>query len=496
MACAGDGFRRNCNAGRVKKYRWWLAAWLVVWGAAAGFGQNKPTLATLPARATPATDSQSTSETIELVVPKGTPLRVSLIKKVPIRKVGEPVTARVLEPVYAFDRVVVPAGSRMSGQVVRISPVSKMVRTAAILNGNFTPLKTAKVQFNTLILKDGTRMPLDTRVLPGIQNVIRLVTATNGKKPSLMQQAKRAIDQQWRSAIDQVKAPGKLHRLKQLALSELPYHHQYLQAGTVYDAQLTQPLDFGKVAIPASEAANMGGTPPENSVVEARLLTRLSSATAAKGAPVDAMVTKPLFSPKDKKEILLPEGAQLDCDVVQVRPARRLHRNGQLRFVIRKMELPSGAWDQVDASVEGLEVGRGANLKLDSEGGASVTQSKRRFLTTALSLAVAATTVVGDSDHHMGDLNGSARGDSSTNGLAGGSGLRLVGLALGVGVHSRAFASALGFYGAARSVYFHFLARGQNVVLAQDTPMEIAFGPPLAPPLDPHPPHAANSSGK
>lgn len=369
----------------------------------------------------------------------------------------------------------------MTGKVTQILPASKWVRTQAILNGNFTPLKTAKIEFDTLTLKDGARMTLDTRVLPGIQSVIRLVTAANGKKPTLVQQAKRAIDQQWHDAIKQVKAPGKLHRLKQMALSELPYHHQYLQAGTVFDAELTEPLDFGKVTVSPAETADVGQVPPENSIVEARLLTSLSSATAAKGAPVEAMVTKPLFSPKDKKELLLPEGTRLDGDVVQAHPARRLHRNGELRFVIRQMELPSGTSDRVDASVEGLEVDRGADIKLDSEGGASVTQSKKRFLTTALSLAVAATTVVGDSDQHMGDVNGRVGGDASSNGLAGGSGFRLVGLAMGLGVHSRVLASVLGFYGAARSVYFHFLARGRNVVLIKDTPMEIAFGPPLGP---------------
>lgn len=460
-----------------------LATCALLFGATAAFGQAKSTASVLVTRPAPAQTAVAPriSKTVDLSVPKGTPLRVSLTRKVPIGKVGEPVTARVLEPVYSFDRVVVPAGSHVSGKVIRIRPVPKVVRTEAILNGNFTPLKMATVEFDTLILKNGRRMPLDTLVTPGVPNVIRLVTEQSGKKPSLVNQAKRAIDQRWRHAIKEVKEPGKLHRLKELALSELPYHHQYLKKGTVFDAVLTEPLDFGKTTIPPRETAEMGDAPPPNSVVEARLLTQLSSATAVRGAPVLAVVTKPLFSAADRKDLLLPEGTQLEGNVVQVHPARDLHRNGQLRFVIRKMELPSGTWDQVDASVEGLEVGRGKHLKLDSEGGASVTQSKSRYWTTALSLAVAATTVAGDSDHHMGSLNGIGGSDAGANGLAGASGFRLVGLALGVGVHSGALASALGFYGAARAVYIHFLAHGHDVVLAKDTPMEIAFGPPLGP---------------
>lgn len=489
MARAASLIHRMANRAAASRLLGCLGACAVLLGASALFGQSQssaPALLTRPApRATlvpsPA-PPQARPTTIDLVAPEGTPLRVSLSKKVRIRNVGAPVTARVLEPVYLFDRIVVPKGSVLTGKVIEIHPVPKLVRTEAILNGNFTPLKTAKIEFDTLILKNGVRMTLDTRVQPGTQDVIRLVTQQSGKHPSLVEQAKQAIDQRWKSAIDEVKAPGKLHRLKQMAISELPYQRQYLHAGSVFDAVLAQPLDFGRATISPKESADEGQIPPDGTVVEARLLTALSSATTVKGAPVEAVVTKPLFSAKDKGVLLLPQGTQLEGDVVQARPARSWDRNGRLRFVIRKMELPSGTWDRVDASVEGLEVGRTADLKLDSEGGASVTKSKKRYLTTALSLAIAATTVVGDGDEHMGDVKqGIGGGSAGSNGLAGGSGFRLVGLVLGAGVHSRAFASVLGFYGAARSVYFHFIARGREVELAKNTPMEIAFGPPIGP---------------
>jgi hypothetical protein len=412
---------------------------------------------------------------IELVVPKGTPLRVSLVKKVPIRKVGDPVVARVLEPVYSFDRVAVPAGSRVTGKVTKIVPATKLRRTEAILNGDFTPLKTLKIEFDTLILKNGTRMPLETSVSPAITEVVRLVSRP-GKHPSLVAQAKEAIDQEWRAGIHQLKAPGKLHRLKELAASELPYHHQALAAGTVYDAELEKSLDCGAAALAPGELAHVGQIPPANSIVEARLLTPLSSATAHKGTPVEAVITKPVFSPK-KKELLLPVGTKLEGEVVRARAARRLHRNGKLRFVIRKMELPSGLSDRIDASIEGLEVGKSQNLALDSEGGASVKESKKRFLTTALSVAVATASLDLDSGKHVA----SQSGDASTRGIAGGSGFRLIGLALGLGVQSRTLGSVLGFLGAGRSVYYHFIGRGKNVVLPKDTPMEIAFGSHVSP---------------
>lgn len=411
------------------------------------------------------------TESVPLVIPAGTPIRVALVKKVPIRKVGDPVVARVLEPVYSFDRIVVPAGSTVTGKVVRIVPATKLRRTEAILDGNFTPLKTAQVEFDTLTLEDGAAKPIETSVSPAITEVVRLV-ARPDKHPGLVSQAKEAIDQEWKAGIQQIKAPGKLHRLKELAIGQLPYHHQYLAKGAVYDAALQQPLDCGMATIPTGELAHVGDLPDEDSIAEARLLTALNSATAHKGTPVEAVITRPVFD--SRKQLVLPVGTRLEGVVVQAQAARRLHRNGKLRFVIQKMELPSGVADQIDASIEGLEVGKNENLALDSEGGASVKESKKRFLDTALSLAVAASSLDLDAGKAAGV--GNQQGDVGPRAVAGGSGFKLIGLALGASIQSRVLGASLGFFGAARSVYYHFLSHGKNVVLAKDTPMEIAFG--------------------
>ncbi|MDE3136605.1 MAG: hypothetical protein KGL59_08520 [Acidobacteriota bacterium] len=434
---------------------------------------SQPVLARLPANPpahSAAAKSSAPAGKIDLMVPSGTPLRVSLLKKVKISKVDDPVVAEVTEPVYSFDRVVIPAGSKVTGKVAQIIPATKFRRTEAILNGDFTPLKTAKVEFDTLILSDGARMPIETTVSPGIQDVIRLVTKQDApKKPGLVHEAERAVDAQWHGAIHEVKTVASLHWLKKTALSELPYHRQYLGAGTVYEAELVHPLDFGKETIAPGALADYGDPPPPNSVVHARLLTALSSATAHKGTKVEAVMTKPLFS--EDKHLLLPEGTQLLGEVVQVHPARGMHRNGLLRIAIRKMELPSGATAAVDASIQGLAVSRKSNIALDSEGGASVPERKQRYLDTALSLAIATSTFDSDAGR-VGHQNG----DLSNRGVAGGSGFRLVGLILGVAVQSRTVGQVLGIYGAGWSVYDHFIAHGRDVILAKDTPMTIGFG--------------------
>src|SRR5690349_3632986 len=69
------------------------------------------------------TAAGSTGE-IPLVVPAGIPLPVVLEKEVRIQKAGQPIHGKIAEPVYAFDRLVVPAGSEVTGSVTRISGVS------------------------------------------------------------------------------------------------------------------------------------------------------------------------------------------------------------------------------------------------------------------------------------------------------------------------------------------------------------------------------------
>ena len=94
----------------------------------------------------------------KLDVPSGAPLRIYLTKRVS-KKVGTPVEGKILEPVFAFDREVIPAGSSLTGSVSRTQPVTKWQRVRAILNGDFTPLRSAFLSFDTLTLPNGSRRP-------------------------------------------------------------------------------------------------------------------------------------------------------------------------------------------------------------------------------------------------------------------------------------------------------------------------------------------------
>ncbi|HEY2171999.1 MAG TPA: hypothetical protein VGJ30_20415, partial [Candidatus Angelobacter sp.] len=124
---------------------------------------------------------------------------------------------------------------------------------------------------------------------------------------------------------------------------------------------------------------------------------------------------------------------------------------------------------KVVASLESVQAVRDGHVKLDPEGGAEASTPKTRYLSTGLSLALAATAM---RQHEDADDAG-----RSQPGVGGGAaGFKLVGIALSLMVRSQAFGMAMGAFGASRSVYVHFIARGQDVVFPQNTLMEIGIG--------------------
>lgn len=408
---------------------------------------------------------------ISLEVPAGAPLPVVLDKEVRIQKEGQPIHGKIAEPVYAFDKLVVPAGSDVTGSVTRIAGVSALKRTYAALDANFSPSRDVEITFDQLVLPDGRRVQLHTQVSPASQGVLQFATAAESKNQNQerkenaalklasekVHEKKQEINREWETAKTQVTAPGKVHRLKRLAIAELPYHPQYFDAGTRFNAELLDPLNFGTEELTPEKVRMVGTTPAAGSIIHALLKTPLSSATVQKGGAVEALMTEPLFT---KSQLVLPEGTLLKGSVLQVQPARRLHRNGQLRIVFHEVAPPKSAEQNVEASLEGVEVKDDENLNLDSEGGAQATTPKTRFLTAGISITIAAFS----SDDFLNRT------------LDGASGFRVIGVAVGALSRSRVFAIGFGVYGAGMSVYDHFLSRGHDVVYPKDTAMAIGFG--------------------
>jgi hypothetical protein len=86
-----------------------------------------------------------------------------------------------------------------------------------------------------------------------------------------------------------------MHRLKRYGEAQLPVHAQYIPVGTVYFAELNARLDFGTEMMTPEMASSIGGPLPPGSVVHARLVTPLTSATSQRGEAVEAVLSEPLL---------------------------------------------------------------------------------------------------------------------------------------------------------------------------------------------------------
>jgi len=451
--------------------------------------------------------AQSDQPSIDLVVAAGRPLRVALDERIRLDRVGQPVTGTVTEPVYAYDRIVIAGGTKVRGHVAHIDSGSKFVRARAYLNGNLSPTKHAVLMFDTLLLDDGREVAIDTVVKGGIPNVSRRVAGGSSStshqtssdqpadqaSPTLASRARSEIRQRTADAVSEakqkvrdafasiksVREPGQLQRLKDAAVQQLPYHPQYLAKGTVYDAELSSPISFGR-AVPAV-AAPAGTAPAPDSILTARLATTLDSSKTPRGTPFEAVVTETVFSAD--QQVILPEGTKLTGEVTFAAPARRFHRNGRLRFLFERVQVPNQPPAPLLGALHAIDAGADDRVAVDDEGGATVENSKARFIAPALSLLSLHASLEGDG-HHFADPDGdgsikTAGSGAGSRGLGGFLGMGLLGAA--VGQITRPVGIGLGVYGAAHTIYTNVLGKGREVIFAEDTPIQVRLAPgPLA----------------
>src|SRR5437870_7675748 len=101
---------------------------------------------------------------VPLTVNKGFPLQVALTKKLRIERGGS-VYATVVEPVYAFDREVIPSGTELEGKIIAFRKAGTWKRISTMLAADFTPPRKPQIVFHTLILPSGARIPIEASVI-------------------------------------------------------------------------------------------------------------------------------------------------------------------------------------------------------------------------------------------------------------------------------------------------------------------------------------------
>jgi hypothetical protein len=214
--------------------------------------------------------------------------------------------------------------------------------------------------------------------------------------------------------------------------------------------------------------------------LRARLATPLDSATTARGSRLDAVLTEPVFSADH--QLILPEGTRLTGAVTAVKKARRLHRNGQLRFLFDQVQTPQRETATLLASLHSVDLSADDQVALDDEGGARVTNSKTRFIAPAL--AILALAGASEVHHHPLDEDDPGFGTGAVRTSAGNPGSQSLGGFLGFGLIGAAAARlshplglAFAAVGVAQTVYGHVLGKGRDVRFLADTPIELQLAP-------------------
>lgn len=364
--------------------------------------------------------------------------------------------ATLTEPVYLVDRLALPAGCIVRGHVERLLPADRNLRLQAHLDGDVTPLHEPVLLFDS-ISTPGAASVSHTIAAHGRVREAAFIRFAS-QKPSLLHQAIDAGRAQVTQTHDALFAPGKQDRALRLLYSQLPYHPQRIWRGTGIIAELDSPAALSlSYAAPTPRTLQ---TSLDRIRVDARLATDLTSATAHRGEPVRAIVTRPVLD--SDHNLIVPEGAELDGIVAQVRPARSLGRNGQLRLAFRGLSgaLPEPA--AVQGTVVATEGDKRANVSVDREGNVQAHPDQNRFVAPLL---LALTAAAG----HDRDRDGS--GIQNTTVASNGFGVvaRIVALT----ANDRNTAVGFGAYAFAKSIYFRWLQRGHEVTFPRDTMVEV-----------------------
>src|SRR6267142_2676590 len=387
-----------------------------------------------------AQDTQPPQKTI--VVGAGNDLRCRLEKGLRITKSGEPITAKLVEPVYAGTTVAIPKGSTIKGHVSSISSAPRL--KGQILHGDFTHSRIAHVTFDNIILPDGTAVQIHTDTTIGVTDVKTAQYLPKSQRPGVRRKMK--------DATKPLFGPNKLQRLSQAAVTSLPYHPEYLGQGTIFDATLLDPVGTPS---PVDQAE----TPSLSSdgYLHIRLLTPLNSGMSAAGSTIEAVVPRPYYN--QDHVLLYPAGTKLEGTVTKATAAGWMKKNGELLFSFHSAQTPDGTTTEVSATVARIEAPGGQRLAVGQEGHVKATTSTLSRLRAPVSLigpsrAVADTTV---------DKTAWARAGQGSKGFG----------LLGAGAAQASATTAIGFgyFGGAINVYDAFLARGSNVELPVNTPV-------------------------
>src|SRR5882672_1793947 len=315
-----------------------------------------------------------------LVVEPGNDSRAALEKGVSLKAVGQPITAKLLEPVYAGEVLAIPAGSTIKGHVSAISTAPMRKRARRLLNGDFTPPKTAQVTFDQLVLSDGTMVPLHSDSAVGLGRVANSRYLPKARRPGMRQKLK--------GAMAPLREPNKLQRLGEAVVTSLPYHPEYIDQGTVFDTALLEPVTL---LVPVQ--ANTASPQIASDYLHLHLLTPVNSSTSTAGMQIEAVVSQPYY--QADHQLLYPTGTRITGTVQKASSAGWMKRNGSIVFVFRSVKMPDGTTRDIHSTVVGIQAERSEGLDVGKEGEIKATTSSFARLLGAGAAQTSAGTAIG-----------------------------------------------------------------------------------------------------
>src|SRR3982074_2203364 len=296
-----------------------------------------------------------------LVIEPGNDFRAALEKGVRLKKIGQPVTAKLLEPVYAGESLAVPAGATIKGHVSAITTVPMRKRAGRMLGGDFTPPKTAHVEFDQLVFSDGTTVPIHTDSVVGLGRVANSRYLPAAQRPGSFKKLEGAATAPFR-------VPQKLQRLGEAVVASLPYHPEYIDQGTVFDTALLESVSVHLSVEPNAAPAQLA-----SGYLHLPLLTAIDSGTSLAGAPIEAVVSEPYY--QGDHQLMYPAGTRITGTVQKASPTRWMKKNGSVVFAFRSISMPDGTTKEIQSTVGGIQAESSEGLEVGKEGEIKATTS-------------------------------------------------------------------------------------------------------------------------
>lgn len=403
--------------------------------------------------------AQTSAPADVVLLPTGTQLPVSTPTRLPM-KVGAAIHAQLLYPVYAENRLVLPAQTVVNGSVVALTPDRKR-RNLARLQLDFTPYRTPVVRFDSVVLPGGATVPLATGTATDGAPIYRLVKPPP-RKGGLVRRVYDGVIQGAKDRIAVVTGPDKGERFKEFLLGQLPYHPQGIAKGTAWTVATSEQSSL-EMAAPHAPVLAAAAKASERAtwMLEAYLDTPMSSETSSAGQAIRATVAEPILNPDGT--VAVAQGSVLTGSVTAAKPARKFSRAGDLRFSFRELQQPGGQAQTVRVALRGADTTSEAQLAMDSEGNIKP-KAQDKIIVPLILIALAAQPLDHDGERFHHGLGKDAVASNS---------LGLLGLIVGTAAQKPYLAAAIGYYGAALSIYQRIFAKGKPVAFPRYTRVEL-----------------------